>query len=449
MASLFRFRPAVAACLCGLLWALTASPAVAEPFKLAPNTKVQVTIVQWNPGKAEYQRWDALGGTFVVSPDRTLSLPILGSIDVTDQSGADVAGRIAVALKEKVGLLSAPEVTVEVVEYPPIYVVGSVNQPGEYPYRPGLTVLQALALSGGRYRTAEPGGKDVLSLAGELEILRSDELRLIGRIARLEAEFTGATEITFPAELAASPNKALAAEIENIETLVFAARVKETDRQLATLSELNDLYDQELNTLQARAEAGDRSVALAQKQLDGVTELYQKGVATLSRQADLERVVAELQVERLVDDTETMKVRQNKSENRRQELNVQDQRTTNLALELRDARAELDRLKSRQITIESLLMEASGGAAPVETSDAAELVFEIVRHEAGKPVAFQAAESTFLAPGDVVKIEPAGRPSHTDPASTISGTPPADAQVGRMLDRSVPVPKPRPADGNS
>ncbi|WP_436640337.1 SLBB domain-containing protein [Microbaculum sp. FT89] len=441
----FRIRQAVIAALFGVLLAANVSPGVAASFKLAPNTKVQVTIVQWNPSKAEYQRWDALGGTFVVSPDMTLALPILGSVDVTDRSGADIAGHIALALKEKVGLLSAPEVTVEVVEYPPIYVVGAVNQPGEYAYRPGLTVLQALALSGGRYRTAEPGGKDVLSLAGELDILRADELRLIGRIARLDAELAETAEITFPPQLTANPNRSLVEQIVNIETLIFSARENETDRQLATLSELNDLYDQELSTLQARAEAGDRSVALAQKQLDGVTELYRKGVSTLSRQADLERVVAGLQVERLVDDTEMMKVRQNKSENRRQELNVQDQRKTNLSLELRDARAELDRVKSRQFTVESLLMEVSGGAAPVETSAEAELVYAIVRHEAGEPVARQASESTYLEPGDVVKVEPAGRPSETEPGSLLSGAPSTGTRSGQTSGGPVPLPKPRPA----
>lgn len=445
MSSLFRNHIAVVAGLVGLFCALSAAPGSAEPFKLAPNTTVQVTIIQWNPTKAEYQQWAALGGTFVVSPDYTLSLPVLGSVDVTGQSSVDIADRIALALKEKVGLLNIPEVTVEVTEYPPVYVVGAVNQPGEYEYRPGLTVLQALALSGGRYRTAEPGGGNLLSLSGDLEIMRADELRLIGRIARLEAEFTGATEITFPSALTENPNRSLVDEIVDLEKLVFAARVKETDRQLVTLSELRDLYDQELDTLKARASAGDHSIYLAEKQLAGVTELYKKGVSTLSRQADLERVVAGLKVERLVDDTEMMKVQQNKSENRRNELGVEDKRRTDLAIGLRDARAELDRLKSRLITAESLLMEASGGAAPVETSEDNALVFEIVRHENGRSVSREALESTLLAPGDVLKVEPAGRPRHTAPGTIMSGSPPS------ARDHTVPLPvaKPPPVAGNS
>jgi protein involved in polysaccharide export with SLBB domain len=447
MSSLFRTPVAAIGGLVALLCVLAASPGIAEPFKLAPNTKVEVSIIQWNPTKAEYQRWDALSGTFVVSPDYTLSMPVIGSVDVTNQSSIDIADRIASALKEKVGLLKLPEVTVEVTEYPPVYVVGSVNQPGEYRYRPGLTVLQALALSGGRYRTDEPGGKGVLTLSGELEIMRADELRLVGRIARLEAEFTGATEITFPSELTASPNRSLVDEIVSLEKIIFAARVKETDRQLVTLSELDDLYNQELDTLHARAAAGDHSIQLAEKQLAGVTELYNKGVSTLSRQADLERVVADLRVERLVDDTEMMKVRQSLSLNRRNELNVEDQRRTNLAIDLRDARAELDRLKSRQITVESLLMEASGGAVPVETSAEAALVFEIVRHVNGRGVSQAATESTLLEPGDVLKVDPAGRPTNTGPGTVMSG----DPSSPQSREHTVPLPTAKPplAAGNS
>ncbi len=301
-------------------------------------------------------------------------------------------------------------------------------------------MLQALALGGGRYRTAEPGGKDLLTLSGDLEIMRADKLRLIGRIARLEAEFTGAEEITYPAELTASPNQSLVEEIVDLEKLVFAARVNETGRQLVTLSELRDLYDQELDTLKSRAAAGDHSIVLAEKQLAGVTELYNKGISTLSRQADLERVVADLQVERLVDDTEMMKVRQSMSENRRNELSVEDQRRTELAIELRDARAELDRLRSRQITVESLLMQASVVATSVEMGDEAALVFEIVLNENGEIVPRVASESTFLVPGDVLKVDPAGRPGHTTPGTIMSG----DTPPGQALEHTVPLPTAKP-----
>jgi len=443
-----RFSFFVPRAVCIVLTGLLAGPGVlhasVEPGNLAPNTKVEIKIVHWNPAQAEYQRWDALGGTFVVSPNRTVSLPILGSVNVSGRSSADLAGEIASSLQTKIGLLSPPEVTVEVVEYPPIYVVGLVSQPGQYPYQPGMTVLQALAVAGGRYRTDKPGGNDTLTLTGELEIIRAEKLRQLGRIARLDAEFGGADAIMFPPAFRTDPNKALVEDIIQLETLVFETSRKEKQRQVASLSELRDLYDEELSTLRAWAEAGDLSIRLAQKQLDGVNELFQKGVTTLARQADLERAVSELRADRLGVDTEMMRVLQSKGENKRNELSLVDRRQTNIAVELRDARAEFDRLRSREFTIESLLMEASGGAVNVETSDAAALVFEIVRNEPDGPVRYVATEDDLLQPADVLKVDPEGRPSLSEPNLSLSFPSTGDSSSGRTRPRVVPIPKPRP-----
>jgi protein involved in polysaccharide export with SLBB domain len=41
---------------------------------------------------------------------------------------------------------------VEVAQYRPFAIMGDVQKPGQYPYRPGLTVLEAISLAGGYYR---------------------------------------------------------------------------------------------------------------------------------------------------------------------------------------------------------------------------------------------------------------------------------------------------------
>ncbi len=69
-----------------------------------------------------------------------------GPISVAGKEPDAVAGEIATLIQTKLGLVAAPSTRVEVVEYPPIYVAGDVAAPGEYKYRPGMTVVQALAL---------------------------------------------------------------------------------------------------------------------------------------------------------------------------------------------------------------------------------------------------------------------------------------------------------------
>jgi protein involved in polysaccharide export with SLBB domain len=47
------------------------------------------------------------------------------------------------------GYLKDPQVSSEVVNYRPIYIIGEVHRPGSYAYVHGMTVLNAVALGGG------------------------------------------------------------------------------------------------------------------------------------------------------------------------------------------------------------------------------------------------------------------------------------------------------------
>ncbi len=58
-----------------------------------------------------------------------------------------------------------PRVNVEVALYRPFYILGEVKKSGEYPYRVGMTVLDAIASAGGfTYRANE--GKVYLRRSG-------------------------------------------------------------------------------------------------------------------------------------------------------------------------------------------------------------------------------------------------------------------------------------------
>jgi polysaccharide export outer membrane protein len=52
--------------------------------------------------------------------------------------------------------LKNPQVSVEVLNYRPFYILGEVNQPGSYPYVNGMRIINAVALAGGyTYRADE------------------------------------------------------------------------------------------------------------------------------------------------------------------------------------------------------------------------------------------------------------------------------------------------------
>ena len=146
--------------------------------------------------KGEYEQWTALGGEFTVSDAGTVVLPVIGTVPVGDLTSTALADEIAKLIQAKTGLVNRPDTTVQVLEYPPIYVVGEVTTPGQYKFSSGLTVLQALALAGGELRS-DKNSKEEIRLVGDLQGNEIETLRGMARIARLQAEMTGTTEHSF------------------------------------------------------------------------------------------------------------------------------------------------------------------------------------------------------------------------------------------------------------
>ncbi|WP_323690001.1 polysaccharide biosynthesis/export family protein [Rhizobium sp. AN95] len=87
-----------------------------------------------------------LTGLFPVSADGTIGYPLLGNVNVVDQTVNEIGSRISRDLASHVANRS---VAVAVKEYAPIFVVGDVQKPGKYEYRPGMIVLELFALGGG------------------------------------------------------------------------------------------------------------------------------------------------------------------------------------------------------------------------------------------------------------------------------------------------------------
>ena len=84
---------------------------------------------------------------FTVSPDGTISYPLLGTLYVAGMSRTEVARMLEDKLVKE-GYLKDPVVTVEFLNAT-ISVLGDVNAPGEYPItRDNMTILQALGKAG-------------------------------------------------------------------------------------------------------------------------------------------------------------------------------------------------------------------------------------------------------------------------------------------------------------
>lgn len=91
-----------------------------------------------------------------------VNYPFLGTISIKNLSIKQVEELVYKGLKGD--YLVEPNVFVGIVSYRPFYIHGEVKQPGGYPYQPGMTVNQAVALAGG---LTERASKDKIFISRE------------------------------------------------------------------------------------------------------------------------------------------------------------------------------------------------------------------------------------------------------------------------------------------
>jgi|KBSSwiStaDraftv2_1062776.scaffolds.fasta_scaffold09542_3 Periplasmic protein involved in polysaccharide export len=106
-------------------------------YKLTAEDKVKITVFGEND----------LSGEYVVGADGTIAFPLISSIKAAGSTPDELRNQLEARLGE--GFLTKPRITVSILEYRPFYILGEVNQAGQYPWRPGMTVVTAIATARG------------------------------------------------------------------------------------------------------------------------------------------------------------------------------------------------------------------------------------------------------------------------------------------------------------
>jgi protein involved in polysaccharide export with SLBB domain len=408
------------------------SPVLADGDQFAPQTKIRITVVQWMPTKGVYEKWDALGGEFLISQARTVTLPVIGTLAVGNLDGVGLASEIAKQLKAKIGLVQTPEATVEILEQQPIYVIGAVNKPGEYNFHPGLTVLQSLAMSGGEFRplNGAQGLADRTGYVGQLRQADNSILRSEVRISRLQAEMSGAKEMRF--ELKGEDDKGIASAIVQQEKTIHAARMNDIDRQSKHYIELRDMLTSEIATTEQKITNTDEDIESVRKELTTVKGMVERGIALPARQSDLERTLRSYNGNRLDLVTAIMRARQNIAETTRNLDGLYDKQGTQVAFDLQSEQASLDQQKLKRETTQKLLLQAlSGDAASQTEADVMTLAFSVTRQEGTAVREIPARGSTVLQPGDVVRVLQKVSPASPDVTAVPAGEQAQPEQVSQ------------------
>lgn len=130
------------------------------------------------------------GANYRLGVGDRVKIVVFGQPDLTNETEVDATGKVAMALIGEVqaagrtarevegdirtrldkDFLVDPKVSVLIVAYRPITILGQVKTPGRYPYSAGMDVRQAVALAGGYDKRASSGSATIYRNNQELEV---------------------------------------------------------------------------------------------------------------------------------------------------------------------------------------------------------------------------------------------------------------------------------------
>lgn len=148
----------------------------ARIYRVGPGDKIKLTV---------FNEPD-LSGPFELTTQGTLTLPLIGDIPARGRTVSELTAEISNRLSQ--GYLRNPKVSVEILNYRPIYVHGEVRSGGEFPFKQGLTLRDAVAKAGGyTYRattshvliTRDGMGTELrIDLPSDAAVLPGDNIRV-------------------------------------------------------------------------------------------------------------------------------------------------------------------------------------------------------------------------------------------------------------------------------
>jgi protein involved in polysaccharide export with SLBB domain len=377
-------------------------------YLLSPGNVVDISVY----GLPDLQRKAAIAG------DGQVSFPLLGDVRIGGLTIASAREKIQNLLSTK-GIINNPDVTIAIVEYPPFYIFGDVDKPGQYPFRPNLTVLQALSLAGGLYRATEQRllrtDRDAIVAQGELNILVVQINQLTARKARLQAELSRLESIEFPRELKDKQDPALAIVMQQ-EQAIFEARRDGYSTQVQALTQLKNHFEKEIESLNAQLKTEETQMRLLQKELSSVASLVEKGLAVTPRQLSLERTMAQLEGDRLRLAASIMRSRQEISKTDIAILELGNKRSSEITIQLRETQSSLDEAVRKYDTSTQLLNEAESYQAAVRRARefGVQPTFVITRMQDNQSRQLSASGTTYVEPGDTIQVDvplPSRRPT--------------------------------------
>lgn len=356
----------------------------------------------------------------VIQIDGTITIPIIGTIRAAGSKPSEVQATVEGILTSKVLrqrtssgrdnqiLLQPGDVALTVAEYRPVVVGGDVQTPGQYPFRPLMTVRHALALSGGvslvRGRAATTG-IDGVEYDRERKSILLEYARESARLWRLTAELQGSDEIKDrPLGAVSVPQTALT-EFVRIEARALKLALANHAKEGAYLRSAVHQAEEQITSLLKQEQEERRGVEADSDELDRLTRLLGTGSVVNQRVTDSRRAVLLSSTRRLQTATRLAEVRQLRDEFAWRLSKLDSQRELELLRDVREARGRLAELVTRLDGTGQKLALLGRMRAKTQPGLSATTDLLIVRRSGAEWSRIPANEETELQPGDALEVE--------------------------------------------
>jgi len=178
---------------------------------------------------------------------------------------------------------------------------------------------------------------------------------LWARAARLEAEQRGLDKVQFPTALTDRADDPDVRDVMASETKLFEVRVFGRTGQKAQLRERVTQLNEEIAGLTAQEQAKDKEIALVEKELVGVRQLYDQHLVQLSRLTTLERDQARLSGERAQYISSRAQAKGKITETELQIIQVDKDMVSEVSKDLRETNDKIGEFVERKVTAEDQL----------------------------------------------------------------------------------------------
>ncbi|MGT2465453.1 polysaccharide biosynthesis/export family protein [Mesorhizobium atlanticum] len=381
--------------------------AAAGDYQLGPQDKLHIRVAEWQTVDGTFRDWSAINGEYSVGPAGTLSVPFVGDMQAAGKTTAEIASSIGLALQRKLALPDKPEASVEMAQFRPFYISGEVQNPGQFPFVPDLTVLKAISIAGGIRRSADYGPqleKDLITAKGSYDIYDDQRLRLMVKRARIDADLAGKTTFEVPQEIQGDSRLPT---IVADETAILVSDQKSLKLKLDALDALKGVLQSEIESLQKKIANQQKQVDLAEQQANSIGPLAQKGLIANARLLSSQQTVTDLQGKILDYETAILTAKQSISKAEQDAIDARNTLGSSLTADRQQTEANLNEAALRVGMQKGLIAQASDPATTAALTGSQEppLLYSLLRVADGKTSEIEAKEDTPVLPGDVIKVK--------------------------------------------